>query len=61
LPDLRGEALLRDIHDLGIVHVTEVRVSDIYSLEGDLSAEELTGICLELVVDPVIQEYFCYA
>lgn len=61
LPDLRGKALLRDIHDLGIVHVTEVRVSDIYSLEGELSPEELTRICLELVVDPVIQEYFCYA
>jgi len=48
LPDLRGKALLRDIHDLGIVHVREVRVSDIYSLEGDLSPEELTRICLEL-------------
>ncbi len=48
LPDLRGKALLRDIHDLGIVHVREVRVSDIYSLERNLSPEELTRICLEL-------------
>jgi phosphoribosylformylglycinamidine synthase len=57
LPDPRGEALQKDIHDLGIVTADRVRVSDIYLLEGALSPKELELICRELLADPVVEEY----
>ena len=56
-PDPRGEALQADIRDLGISSVDQVRVSNIYLLEGELSREELSIICRELLADPVIEEY----
>ena len=33
LPDARGLSLVRDIYDLGITRVSDVRVADIYWLE----------------------------
>ena len=33
LPDARGQGLVRDIHDLGITTVSDVRVLDIYWLD----------------------------
>ena len=57
LPDPRGDALQKDIQDLGIVKVTQVRVRDIYLLEGRLSEAEVGRICQELLADPVVQEY----
>jgi len=56
-PDPRGEALQRDIHDLGIVTADRVRVSDIYLLEGALNPKEVELICRELLADPVAEEY----
>jgi phosphoribosylformylglycinamidine synthase II len=56
-PDPRGEALQADIRDLGIAGVSQVRVSNIYLLEGKLSQEELDLICRELLADPVVEEY----
>jgi phosphoribosylformylglycinamidine synthase II len=58
-PDPRGEALQKDIGDLGITTVKQVRVSDIYRLEGDLDESEVRRICEELLVDPVVEEYSC--
>ena len=57
LPDPRGDALQKDIQDLGIVKVTQARVRDIYLLEGRLSEAEVGRICQELLADPVVQEY----
>lgn len=57
LPDPRGEALQKDIHDLGITAVTQARVSDIYLLAGNLAEAEVGRICQELLADPVVQEY----
>jgi phosphoribosylformylglycinamidine synthase II len=57
LPDPRGEALKADIRDLGITTVSQVRVSDIYLLEGGLSGEEVNTICRQLLADPVVEEY----
>jgi phosphoribosylformylglycinamidine synthase II len=57
LPDPRGEALKADIRDLGITTVSQVRVSDIYLLEGGLSGEEINTICRQLLADPVVEEY----
>ncbi|HUU62487.1 MAG TPA: phosphoribosylformylglycinamidine synthase subunit PurL [Dehalococcoidia bacterium] len=57
LPDPRGDALQKDIQDLGIITVTQARVRDIYLLEGRLSEAEVDRICQELLADPVVQEY----
>ena len=56
-PDPRGEALQKDIHDLGITTVKQARVSDIYLLEGTLAEAEVGRICQELLADPVVEEY----
>ena len=57
LRDPRGEALRDDIRDLGITTAEQVRVNDIYLLEGDLGENEIKRICQELLADPVIEEY----
>jgi phosphoribosylformylglycinamidine synthase II len=57
LPDPRGESLKADIRDLGIATVQQVRVSDVYLLEGDLSRKELETICRQLLADPVVEQY----
>jgi len=57
LPDPRGEALKADIHDLGIGSVQQVRVSDVYLLEGDLSQKEPELICQRLLADPIVEGY----
>ena len=56
-PDPRGEALQKDIRDLGITTAEQVRVSDIYLLEGKLSQKEANIICRELLADPIVEEY----
>jgi len=61
LPDARGLGLVRDIHDLGITTVSDVRVVDIYWLDADLTSDELDLICRELLADPVAEEYRYFA
>ena len=56
-PDPRGEALQRDIRELGIATVEQARVSDVYLLEGGLSRKEVNIICRELLADPVVEQY----
>ena len=60
LPDARGLSLVRDIHDLGIITVSNVRVVDIYWLDADLAPDELDLICQSLLADAVTQEYRCF-
>ena len=57
LPDARGLGLVRDIHDLGIATVSNVRVVDIYWLDADLPPDKLDLICRCLLADPVTQDY----
>jgi len=56
-PDPRGEALQKDIRDLGITTIKQVRVSDIYLLEGSLGENEVESICRELLAESIFQEY----
>jgi len=58
LIDARGQGLIRDIHDLGITTVTNVRVMDIYWLDADLKKGEIEIISSRFLADPVIQDYF---
>jgi phosphoribosylformylglycinamidine synthase II len=57
LPDARGLGLVKDIHDLGITTVSDVRVVDIYWLDADLTRDELELICHRLLADSVTQDY----
>ncbi|HEX78566.1 MAG TPA: phosphoribosylformylglycinamidine synthase subunit PurL [Dehalococcoidia bacterium] len=57
LPDARGQGLARDIYDLGISDVSDVRVVDIYWLGADLKTDELELICRNLLADPVTHSY----
>jgi len=59
LPDARGQGLVRDIQDLGIATVSDVRVVDIYWLEAELSWETLDMLGRSLLADPVTQLYSC--
>jgi len=59
LPDVRGLSLAKDIYDLGITTVSNIRVVDIYRLDTDLKLDELDLICQNLLVDSVIQEMRC--
>ncbi len=57
LTDARGEALQRDIRDLGITSVKRVRVSDVYFLDGELDETKIRRICEELLTDPMVEQY----
>ncbi len=57
LPDARGQGLVKDIQDLGITTVTDVRVIDIHWLNANLTSRELELVCRSLLADPVTQEY----
>ncbi len=55
--DPRGQGLLAEIASLGIVGVSEVRVADLYFLEGEVDAAALERLGAELLADPVVQRY----
>ena len=55
--DARGNSLIRDIRDLGIDTISNVRVVDVYWLDAELEREELELICCQLLADPATQEY----
>jgi phosphoribosylformylglycinamidine synthase II len=57
LPDTKGLGLVREVIDLGITAVSDIRVVDIYWLDADLTDDELELICRGLLADPVTQEY----
>jgi len=59
LPDARGFGLVRDIYDLGITAVSDVRVVDVYWLDANLTTDKLDLVCRSLLADPVTQEYWC--
>ena len=58
LPDPAGKSLVKDIQDLGINSVTDVRIVDIYWLEANLSPEKLEQIAADLLSDKVTQDYW---
>ncbi|MFC1893124.1 phosphoribosylformylglycinamidine synthase subunit PurS [Chloroflexota bacterium] len=57
LPDARGLGLVKDIQDLGITSVSNVRVVDILWLDAHLPPEKLDLIGRHLLADPITQEY----
>ena len=59
VPDVRGLGLVKDIQDLGINHVSSVRVIDVYWIDAGLRPGELNMLCQKLLADPLIQNYLC--
>ncbi len=57
IPEGRVRSLLSQIHLLGVEGVREVRVADLYFLQGELTDAEIERICRELLTDPVAQKY----
>jgi phosphoribosylformylglycinamidine synthase len=55
--DAVGQGVSRDIADLGIGGVKEVKFIQVYTLEGDLAEGEVASICQELLTDKVTQDY----
>ncbi len=55
--DAVGQGVSRDIADLGIGGVKEVKFIQVYTLEGDLAEGEVASICQELLADKVTQDY----
>ncbi|MCM8795821.1 MAG: phosphoribosylformylglycinamidine synthase subunit PurL [Candidatus Omnitrophica bacterium] len=55
--DAVGEGIKKDIRDLGIDSVRKVCFSQIYTLEGDVSADEIRRISAELLSDKISQDY----
>ncbi|MDD5668785.1 MAG: phosphoribosylformylglycinamidine synthase subunit PurS, partial [Candidatus Omnitrophica bacterium] len=55
--DAVGKGVEKDIRDLGIHTVKEVRFIQVYILEGGLCEKDARFIAEELLVDPVSQEY----
>jgi len=57
LTDARAQGLIKDINDLGIKDLSDVRVFDVYWLDADLKIQELELICQSLLADPITQQY----
>ena len=55
--DAAGEGIHKDIHDLGIHSLTQVRISRHYTLDGNSTEDQIKEIAQRLLVDPITQEY----
>jgi len=55
--DAIGQGVKKDILDLGINSVKEVKFIQVYALEGNLTENQVIKICDELLTDQVAQEY----
>jgi phosphoribosylformylglycinamidine synthase II len=56
-PDPKGDRLVMDIRDIGIMTVKQARVSDVYLLEGELDETEEERIGQELLADPLFEDF----
>jgi len=57
--DALGESIRKNIRDLGLKQIEDVRVVQVYTLEGDPGKDEVLRIARQLLCDPVTQEYIC--
>ncbi|MFC1712680.1 phosphoribosylformylglycinamidine synthase subunit PurS [Candidatus Poribacteria bacterium] len=55
--DAMGEGIKKDIEDLGISGVDDVKTMDIYMIDGDLSESDVESICENLLTDRITQIY----
>lgn len=55
--DAMGEGIKKDIEDLGISGVDDVKTIDMYMIDGDVSESDVESICENLLTDRVTQVY----
>ena len=58
-PDAVGNEIASEVLNIGITSVEEIRVVQVYLVEGDLSREDIGRICGELLIDGLTQDYVC--
>ncbi len=58
-PDSVGNEIASEVVHIGITSVDEIRVAQVYLVEGDLSGEDIGRICGELLIDGLTQDYIC--
>ncbi|MCK4533453.1 phosphoribosylformylglycinamidine synthase subunit PurS, partial [bacterium] len=57
IKDIKAEETERDILDLGLKGINEVKFVLLYELDGDFTAKEITGICKNLLIDEITQDF----
>ncbi len=55
--DTQGLSIARDITDLGLSEMPQVRVVSVFLLEGQISRDEIKRIGDELLVDQIVEQY----
>jgi phosphoribosylformylglycinamidine synthase II len=58
LPDVQGNSVLADIHELGIAAVEAVQSAKVYLIEADFDAHFAERVARELLADPVSEQYY---
>jgi len=59
--DAVGEGIKKDILDLGINSIKEVRFIQVYNIEAEISEAQAQRICEDLLTDSISQDYFINA
>ncbi|MCP4265582.1 MAG: phosphoribosylformylglycinamidine synthase, partial [Candidatus Brocadiaceae bacterium] len=58
-PDAIGNEVVLGIANIGITSIDEIRVVQVYLVDGDLSKEDVERVCGELLIDGLTQDYAC--
>ncbi|MCP4252615.1 MAG: phosphoribosylformylglycinamidine synthase subunit PurL [Candidatus Scalindua sp.] len=58
-PDSVGNEIASEVEHVGITSVDEIRMVQVYLVEGDLSCDDIGRICGELLIDGLTQDYIC--
>ena len=58
-PDSVGNEIASEVVHIGITSVDEIRVVQVYLVEGVLSGDDIGRICDELLIDGLTQDYIC--
>ena len=56
-PDAIGNDTASEIVNIGITSIDEIRVVQIYLVDGDLSKDDVKRVCGELLIDGLTQDY----
>ena len=57
--DSIGNEIASEVEHIGITSVDEIRMVQVYLVDGDLSDEDIGRICGELLIDGLTQDYVC--
>lgn len=57
IKDIKAEETEKDILDLGLKGIEEVKSILLYEIDGDFTVKEITGICKNLLIDGITQDF----